>query len=93
MPTGFTSSSLLGPEGGESYATFDDMDDFDGYTQTINSGRGDFHVDIVVGYVDAGDLDNITTSKKFYKKMIVTVDNDMLDHSVTLSQVFGYIRN
>ena len=93
LPTGFTSAGSLGPNGGETYADYDDVDDFDGFSETINSGRGDFVVEIVVAYVDPVDPDNTTTTKKYCKKMTVTVTNDMLDHPVILSQVFGYIKN
>lgn len=93
LPTGFTSAGSLGPNGGENYGDYDDVDDFDGYSETINSGRGDFEVNIVVVYVDPSDPDNPTSAKKYCKKMTVTVTNDMLDHPVILSQVFGYIKN
>lgn len=93
LPTGFTSAGSLGPNGGESYDDYDDVDDFDGYSETINSGRGDFIVDIVVVYVDPADPDNTSSTKKYCKKMTVTVTNDMLNHPVILSQVFGYIKN
>jgi len=93
LPSGFTSAGSLGPNVGENYQDYDDVDDFDGYSETIDSGRGDFVVNIVVSYVDPTDPDNASSTKKFCKKMTVTVTNDMLNHPVILSQVFGYIKN
>lgn len=94
LPSGFTNANSLGPGGSEVYGTYNDVDDFNGYSETIDSGRGDFEVNITVGYVNAATPDSLmTTTKSFYKKMIVTVTNDMLDHPVSMHYVFGYIKN
>jgi hypothetical protein len=97
LPSGFGNPSgvaKIGPESGETYGTYDDVDDFDGYSETIDSGRGDFVVNVAVGYVNAANPDTITTvSETFFKKMTVTVTNDMLDYPVNMSYVFAYIKN
>ncbi len=94
LPSGFTGAGSLGPGGGESYGTFDDVDDFNGHSETISSGPGDFIVNVGVGYVNEATPDStMASTKSFYKKMTVTVTNDMLAYPVRVSHVFGYIKN
>ena len=45
-------SNPLGPEGGEAYPNFDDVDDFDGFNQATVTGYPGFSRSVVVYYVN-----------------------------------------
>jgi len=79
----------LGPV--ETYPNFSDIDDFNGYTVTDSTSRGEFTLNIQVGYVTDTDPDVIVGVRTFYKNMTVTVSNEYLVSPVQVSYVFGNI--
>ncbi|MCZ6820725.1 MAG: hypothetical protein O7G31_14735 [Calditrichaeota bacterium] len=92
--SGFTSYSTLGPEG-ETYANFNDVDDYHGYSAAVidTTARDSFFVNITVGYVSETDPETQLTAEAYYKKMTVTITNRYLDAPVSLRYVFGYLQN
>jgi len=67
----------------KSIAAYDDVDDYDGYSRTtlvtgglwgLNGVR--FHLTVVVYYVNPGTPDTKTTSRTFFKRVAVTVQQD-----------------
>ena len=93
LPSGFTSFGGLGPDGGETYPNFNDVDDFNNFTFQDSTGRAVFDVDIDVGYVESADPETGVNYETFYKNMTVTVDSPYMDWPVQLNYVFGYIQN
>ena len=101
-PNSFT--SLLGPESGEHYnfngiTSFDDFDDFDGLTDSVNiPGSGIYNFWVEVNYLDANL--NITSSRQFNKILTVKVSNkgmmsDYFNNStkpdtVTMTFIYSY---
>lgn len=86
----FTNPAALGPEPGENYADFNDVDDYGGFSKTDSSGLGAFRVNIQVGYVNEANPNAVVNVKTFYKKMTVTVTHNLLKVPVNLSNVYGY---
>ncbi|NUM73180.1 hypothetical protein HUU40_02350 [candidate division KSB1 bacterium] len=89
----FTAPAALGPEAGEIYPRFNDVDDYDGFTKIDSSGLGKFSVAIQVDYVEESDPNRVVNTQTFYKKMTVTVTHYFLDQPITLSSIQGYREN
>jgi hypothetical protein len=67
----------------KSLNTYNDVDDYDGYSRTTLVTGGlwgqngvRFHVTVVVFYVNPGTPDTKTTSRTFFKRVAVTVQQD-----------------
>ncbi len=91
----FTSSPNLGPDTGESYGTFDDIDDYDGFSiddSLTNSIL--FTISISVYYVDPDNSYAPTSSNTYYKEMTVTIYSDAfsgpVEGTIILRKLFAY---
>ena len=93
-------STTLGPESGETYATFDDIDDFNNYTRSVtNLPSAVFNLKCKVEYVNSATPDVATTTPTWNKRITVSVTSPSMMISakdvtradtVKLSQVFSY---
>ena len=93
-------STTLGPESGETYATFDDIDDFNNYTRSVtNLPSAVFNIKCKVEYVNSATPDVATTTPTWNKRITVFVTSPSMMISakdvtrvdtVKLSQVFSY---
>ncbi|NGP76947.1 hypothetical protein G3570_09905 [Balneolaceae bacterium YR4-1] len=97
IPSGFTSAGSLGPDGGTSEDErheFNDFDDYNGHTETVNTEHGDFTISTEVFYVDKNTFSKVSTPTTF-KKMVVTITNALLvDGSDNMKEYkFEFIRN
>jgi len=83
-------SSTLGPDYGEtSINTFDDVDDFNNYNDTVSvAGVGLFHVICTVQYYDPS-ADTTTSSKTWYKLFTVAVTDTVPGSDIHYLQVQG----
>jgi hypothetical protein len=91
-PDSLTLPAALGPEAGEVSANYDDIDDYDGYVETINTARlGSFTVSVVVDYTTAALGGNPSLVPTFFKRVQVTVSgNKYLKQNVVLKTVVAY---
>ncbi len=86
-----TLSSVMGPDGGEKYPNFNDVDDFSGFKDTVTAPYFEkYFINCYVHYVSAANQDQISATKTFYKKLVVTVRSHYLasPDSVSLSYIF-----
>ena len=95
IPSSFTYAGSLGPDSGEQYPSFDDVDDFDGFTQSDTlSGNIHYTVSVSVDYVTLGNPDTPTSSRTYFKKMLVTVSSPALteipSRAINLKKLFCY---
>ena len=99
-PATLTSPSLLGPEGtGEdSLHKFNDFDDFDGFSidRAAGSTERRFHTTFQVRYVDPANVNTVSSSRTFVKRIDVTSwrsypppSGTTLD-TLRMSMVMGY---
>ena len=87
----FTLSSNLGPEYGEfDYATFDDFDDFNNYTKTENTLQNIYDISCQICYIEPSDLENPTSSRTYYKKLIISITNPFNTVPFQMSYIHGY---
>ncbi|HHT9127072.1 MAG TPA: type IV pilus modification PilV family protein [Candidatus Brocadiia bacterium] len=75
-PASPTDPANLGPEG-ESRSQYDDVDDYDGLTET-SSGFGNYSRSVTVFYVSADNLDADAGAITNFKRIQVTVTNSQI---------------
>jgi hypothetical protein len=94
IPGGFTAANNLGPDAGENHRSqFNDFDDYNGWTETIETRHGDFEISVEVFYVDENNFQQISTPSTF-KKIEVTVESVFLRSGDEPRQyVLEFIRN
>jgi MSHA pilin protein MshD len=73
-------SNPLGPDGSETRATYDDVDDYDGFVENPIAGTTNFSSRVTVYYVDPDgvDLDTVqpdSSNTLDYKRIDVTITN------------------
>ena len=95
IPDNFTSVKGMGPDYGESYSNFDDIDDFDGYTTIDNkSAHIPLEIKVQVYYVSNTPPHKVSNSRTNFKKIRVTVSSPYFsgipENSVIVSRVFGF---
>ena len=91
LPTGFTAPGTLGPDSGESYPDFDDVDDFHGLERDITTADSvSYRISVQVGYVETVDPNTVVSSRTFFKKMDVAVSSDYFSGDTVLSYIFSY---
>lgn len=90
-------SSTLGPESGESYADYNDIDDYNGFKKIDNTmPAAEFHVSCEVNYVKDTNLDGKSSSRTWHKKITVHVSSpsmigqDEIPDTLTMSAVYSY---
>ena len=87
--TGF--SSTIGHEPSEQYSTFDDIDDYDGYTKIIsNDYIGTYSLTSIVEYVNSNNLDQKSYSRTRTKRITVLVSSDNLLDTLKLNYYSAY---
>lgn len=91
-PGSFTAVEYLGPDAGESYTNFDDIDDFHGYSRidtTVTGAVITVQSDVV--YTDPENPDGpAEASQTYFKKITVTVTSPYLRSSTVLLSMEGY---
>lgn len=84
-----TSSADLGPETGEVYPYYNDIDDYNGYSKIISAPHAeDYKVAVTVNYVSDTSPDTDVLYRTFYKKVTVTVGSPYLTHTISESFIF-----
>jgi MSHA pilin protein MshD len=84
-------SSVLGPETGETPDTFDDLDDYNGFTKrdsTMPSAIFDISCEVV--YVAPNNIQGTSTSKTWHKKMKVTISSPFSPDTLRTASIFSY---
>ncbi len=95
-----TAVCSLGPETGEVYPAFDDVDDYKGYVGTRATDRlGSFNVSVDVRYTNKGTFGAVSSTRTFMKLITVTVsgnpyltthENPSIHHDVVMQTVVSY---
>lgn len=84
-----TSSANLGPDAGETYPNYNDIDDYNNFVRNIDAPHTEgYSVMCVIQYVEENNPNNVSSSQTFYKKATVTVTNIYLSYPITLSFIF-----
>lgn len=94
IPGSFTSPFKLGPEAGEIYPNFDDVDDYHNlsFTDTTSTGM-DYTIKVDLGYVTIDDIENFLSTQSNMKRMNVSITSTLILNEVHMSRIFSYVRN
>ena len=63
---------------------------FNGYTETIDTGLGEYSIEAEVDYVLASNLNQVTTSKTRHKRLNVTITNPSITSPITIQYTRTY---
>jgi hypothetical protein len=86
-----TPAGGLGPAFGETYDTFNDFDDFNGYTRVDSSmPSAVFNISCQVFYVHPSNLKEKYGNPTWHKKITVTVSSKFMEDSITQSSIYSY---
>ncbi len=81
----------LGREPGETYSSFNDVDDFNGYVRTDTIINGIFTSTASVVYVSPSSLDATSAVRTFYKKIFVGVSSrELKSIPIVLTRIVSY---
>ena len=84
-----TPPSSLGPDSGEIYPYYNDIDDYNGFQDTVTAPYFEtYYISCSVQYVSADNPDAASSTQTFYKKVTVTVSSPYLTNSIFLSSIF-----
>ncbi len=86
-----TLAGSLGPESGETDSTFDDFDDYNGFTKrdsTMPSAIFDVSCEVV--YIHKSNLKVKSNSQQWHKKINVTVSSPFSQDTFKTSSIFSY---
>jgi hypothetical protein len=84
-------SLVLGPESGETEATFNDFDDFNGFTKrdsSMPSAIFDIHCQVV--YVDENNVNGFTSNRTWNKKINISITSPFSPDTFRTSSIFSY---
>jgi len=91
IPADFTAIASLGADAGEtSSANFDDVDDFNNFSSTINTQRIDYNVSIFVSYADTTTITPGLGIPSLLKIMTVTVTSAYFADSLKFDYLYCY---
>lgn len=87
-----TTTNLLGPENGESSKNhFNDIDDFNNYTQADTFQQFGIFTSIVkVNYVQKYSPEIISNTPTFMKRILISVHNPFLVDTLKLTRIISY---
>jgi len=91
-PDSLTLVNKLGPETGEVYPNFNDVDDYQGHTRTVATDRlGNFTASVAVHYTSPALRGQVSSVRTFMKTVTVTVSgNTYLANPIVLNSLVSY---
>ena len=88
-PESLTPADSLGPEAGEVYPYFNDIDDFNNFKDTTAAPYFEtYYISCVIQYVNGNSPDEVSDTQTFYKKATVTVSSPFAHYSISLSAIY-----
>lgn len=90
VPNGFTAVNAVGPETGEAYPDFNDVDDYHGLNLTRVSAYGDYTVRAAVMYVTENNPGTNANTRTTLKRITVTVTHPEMTNPIVASYVKMY---
>lgn len=88
--TQLTAPLSLGPETGETSATFNDFDDYNNYTQCDTIHAIDYELSCIVDYITPNNVEGKIMAKSWHKKITIIVKSSFIADSLIYSSVYSY---
>ncbi|HUX59899.1 MAG: hypothetical protein ACYC49_10570 [Ignavibacteriaceae bacterium] len=84
-----TPPSSLGPEAGEVYPNFNDVDDYNGFIDTVAAPYFEtYYLSCKVEYVSGNSPDVVSSVQTFDKRVTVTVTSPYLKNNISIAEIF-----
>ena len=91
FPEDFTAPKSLGPDSGEKYPNFDDVDDFNGLDYQLLYGADSLRVQGEVRYINI-KLDTLVTYSAAYNKLVkFTITSPRSNMELTFEYIYSYL--
>lgn len=88
--TSLTLPDDFGPETGESWPNFNDIDDYQGYTKSVNLPHAEYYtVQCSVNYFDPTNPSVPSPVRTFFKKIDITVSSPYMRSEVKIGFVYS----
>ena len=88
-PASLTPVANLGPDSGEVYPNYNDVDDYNGFKDTTAAPYFEtYYTSCTVQYVDSNNQDAVSSIQTFYKKVTVTVSSPYLSDPISISAIY-----
>ena len=89
--SGLTTAGGLGPAVTETPETYNDFDDYNGYSEEINNlPSAVFNIFCEVCYINPNNPDGKLTTQSWHKKMTVSVSSPSTTDTIRLSTIYSY---
>jgi MSHA pilin protein MshD len=85
-----TSPYSLGPGAGETPETFNDFDDYNGYTKHDTINTIDYTIACQVNYISPDNVDGIIMERTWHKKINVILTSSLMNDTLNFSSVYSY---
>ena len=88
-----TSPWGLGPgssENPDSSSTFNDFDDYNGYTKMDTINTIDYKLTCTVNYINPDNVDGIVMARTWHKKITIDVTSSLMTDTLRFSTVYSY---
>ncbi|MBI4535305.1 MAG: hypothetical protein HY708_03440, partial [Ignavibacteriae bacterium] len=98
-PDSLTLSAFLGPEVGEVYPAFDDVDDFNGHVRTVGTDRlGNLYASVTVNYTTRALAGSVSSARTFLKAVNVNLSgtspsgdtNPIFKRDIVVNSIVAY---
>ncbi len=91
QPSKLTKAENLGPGFGETYDTFNDFDDFNGYTKVDSTmPSAVFDISCEVFYIQKSNLKDKYNSRSWHKKITIQVSSPFMQDTIKQSTIYSY---
>jgi hypothetical protein len=90
LPDDLTGPDNLGPDSGELYPAFDDVDDFHNYNAEWLTPRGSYQVQVAVQYADTGATGPQDSTSTLVKIMSVNIASEFYADTLRMHYMLGY---
>ena len=90
LPAGFTAPLALGPDIGEVFPLFDDVDDFHGLTEDIVTPRAGYRVRCAVSYGDSSLLAPFSPGRTLLKWLSVEITSAFYQDTLRVQYLYGF---
>jgi len=88
--TSLTLPADFGPETGESWPNFNDIDDYHGYSKSVSLPHAEnYTVQCSVNYFDPANPSVPSSVRTFFKKIVITVSSPYMRSEVNIGFVFS----
>ncbi len=89
LPEYFTLPASFGADASETFANFDDLDDFHNYTYSKDTDLAPFNITTRISYMDSLNVNSAVSFRTRYKRAEILVQTPFLADTLKMYQLFS----